>query len=85
MYDERVTYICNKHQFRYIGLHTVLKVSDSIGIIKSIPILVSERQVNNTFSNTFHNDINKHKCYFDPKVKIILTKLMFCVCLITSF
>ncbi len=51
-----------------LGLYTISKVSDSIGIIKLIPVSVSERQRNNTFNNTFHNDINKYKCYFDPKV-----------------
>ncbi len=55
----------------------------SIGIIKSIP--VSKTLINDTFNKTFHNDINKHKCYFDPKMNNCLIKLMFCVCLITSF
>ncbi len=44
-----------------LELYTVSKVSDSIGIIKSIPVSVSETQINNTFNDTFHGDINKHK------------------------
>ncbi len=40
-------------------------VSNSIGIIKSIPVSVSERQINDTFNDTFHNDINKHKVKMD--------------------
>ncbi len=45
-------------------LYSVLKVSDSISITKLIPVLVSERQINDTFNNTFQNDINKHKAIF---------------------
>ncbi len=44
-----------------VGMYTVSKVSDSIGIIKSIPVTVSERQINNIFNDTFHIDNNKHK------------------------
>ncbi len=51
----------------YVGLYTVSKVSDIIGIIKSILVSVSEREINDTFNDTFHNDINEHKCYFHPK------------------
>ncbi len=36
----------------------------SIGIIKLIPVSVSERQINNTFNITFHIDINKHKAIY---------------------
>ncbi len=60
----------------WLGLYTVSKVWDSIGIIKSILVSVSERQLN----NTFHNDINKHKAILTQK-----WLLMFYVCLITSF
>ncbi len=49
------------------GLYTVSKVSDRIGIIKSIPVSVSERQINNNFNNTFHNDIKKHKAVLTLK------------------
>ncbi len=41
-----------------LGLYTISKVLDSMGIIKSIPVSVSERQINDTFNDTFHNDIN---------------------------
>ncbi len=55
------------HQsFLYLGLYTVSKVWDSIGIINSIPVSVSERQIPGTFNDSFHNNINKHK--------VILTK-----------
>ncbi len=48
--------ICDEILKDHQGLYSVLKVSDSIGIIKSILVLVSERQIN----DPFHNDINKH-------------------------
>ncbi len=48
-----------------LGLYTVSKVADGMGIIKSIP--VSEKQINNTFNDTFHNDINKHKAILTQK------------------
>ncbi len=64
-----------------VGLYTVSKVSDNIGIIKSIPVSVSERQIN----NTFHNDINKHKAILIQKWFKKKKKFMFCVCLIISF
>ncbi len=55
------------HQsFLYLGLYTVSKVWDSIGIINSIPVSVSERQIPGAFNDSFHNNINKHK--------VILTK-----------
>ncbi len=47
-----------------IGDHHV--ASDSIGIIKSIPVLVSQRQIKNTFNDNFHNDINSIKLFL-PK------------------
>ncbi len=62
-----------------LGLYTLSKVSYNIGIIKSIPVSVLETQINDTFSDTFHTDINKHKHYFDPKVNLNKIKLMFCV------
>ncbi len=30
-------------------------------MIKSIPVSLSEKQINDTFNDTFHNDINKQK------------------------
>ncbi len=50
-----------------IGLYTISKVSDSICIIKSLPVLVSEKQINDTFNDTFHNDINKYKAILTQK------------------
>ncbi len=57
-----------------LGLHTISKVSDHIGIINLILVPVSKFQINNTFKNTFYDDINKHKfsSYFDPSVNYIL-------------
>ncbi len=34
----------------YIGLYTISNISDSISIIKSIPVSVSKRQINDTFN-----------------------------------
>ncbi len=39
----------------------------SIGIIKSIPVLVSKIQINDTFNDTLLNDINKHKAILTQK------------------
>ncbi len=50
-----------------LGLYTTSKVSDSISIIKSIPVSVWEKQINNTFNDTFHNDINKHQAILTQK------------------
>ncbi len=61
------TYEGKAKTVKELGLYTVSKVSDSIGIIKSIPVSVSKRQINNTFNDTFHNDINNH-------IKAILTQ-----------
>ncbi len=36
----------------------------SISIIKSIPVSVSERQINNTFNDSFLSYINKHKLFW---------------------
>ncbi len=48
-----------------LGLYTVSKVLENISIIKSIA--VSERQINDMFSDTFLNDINKHKAILTQK------------------
>ncbi len=50
-----------------LGLYTISKVSDSIGIINSILVSVSERQINDTFNDTFQNDINKHRAILTQK------------------
>ncbi len=50
-----------------VGLYTVSKVSDSIGIIKSLPVSVSERQIKNTFNDTFYNNINNYKAILTQK------------------
>ncbi len=50
-----------------LGLYTVWKVSESIGIIKSVLVLVPERQLNDSFNDTFHNYINKHKATLSQK------------------
>ncbi len=46
-----------------IELYTISKVSESIGIIKPVPVSVSEIQINDTFLN----DINKHKAILTQK------------------
>ncbi len=58
----------NKH-VRMLGLYTISKVSGSIGIIKSIRVSISEKEINVTFNDTFHNDINKHKTILTQKIK----------------
>ncbi len=51
-----------------IRLHTVSKILNIIGIVKSILVSVSERQINDSFNDTFHNgDINKHKAILTQK------------------
>ncbi len=40
---------------------------ESIGIIKSIPVSVSQIQINNTFNDIVLNDINKHKAILTQK------------------
>ncbi len=67
--------------YSYLELNTVSKVSDSISIRKSVS--VSERQINDTFNNTFHNDINKHRAILTQKSKvwqhfILKHKIFFC-------
>ncbi len=47
----------------YIPYQTV---SDCIGI-KLIPVSVSEWQINNTFNDTFHDNINQHRAILIQK------------------
>ncbi len=54
-----------------MGLYKVSKVSESIGIMKSIPVSVSARQIKDTFNDTFLNDINKHKVILTQKWTIV--------------
>ncbi len=49
-------------------------ISDSIGIIKSILVSVSERQINDTFNDTFHNDILSIKLFW-PKSEQVFNKI----------
>ncbi len=60
-----------------LGLYTVSKVSDSIGMIKSIPVSVSETQINDTFNDTFHDDINKQKAILNQTWINFLIILIF--------
>ncbi len=55
------------HMHMQLGLYTVSKVPDSIGIIKTIPVSVSEKQINDTFNDIFHYDINKHNAILTQK------------------
>ncbi len=61
--NERKRNIC----YQKLGLYTISKFADSIGIIKSILVLVSERQINDTFNDTLQDDINMHKAILTHK------------------
>ncbi len=46
-----------------LGMYTVLKVSDHIGVIKLIPVSYWN-DINDTFSDTIYGDIHKHRAIF---------------------